>query len=1220
MTSEYIEGRWTAGIPARVCMAVLAGLFLGLLSATSALGAYEQVGNFAGTPGVLHEFKYHFEEIEPLWPEEVQLGGVGGMAVNYTGAGGVPAGTIYAAGREVVEEERVARYNPDGSFSEAWSVQAGPSSERCGPEGDPTQPNCLNRPTSSHYTVDVDVDQSTGDVYALSENNTGTSQPLIHVYSADGAKVIAEFGASGKSQETIAESPEKIHNVNGAGAIAVNGEGDVYVADRDGVQKSRLMEFVPQAPGDYEHYVYAGQSHDLNSSAYLEDPVVDSAGFIYAISEFKEIEKLDPGQPDAGPVCEFPVPSGGLVAITVDPSSGEVFFFSPHDGEVHQLKPCTGGVFSEAGASSLDPHRQEVNGLAFDPVRRFAPGRPPGVLYLGADTGDGGGTEGEYPTRKVESSLGYIFARPLELPPAVVSESASHIGPGAAVLSARVNPEGNATRYAFEVVTQAKYEENEATEPFSGAVEAPVGGGFVGEGKSVVNMSASLSGLAPNTAYRYRVIATSNCSVGEPEKVCDAEGEAVGFRTFPPVVSGLPDSRVYEMVSPPQKSGGQVIPANPGVGSCEAGACKPGSRSQRFPVQVEQDGNAIAYEALSLSGESGPVSANEYLARRDPQAGWQNVNPTPSLLEKGSTGYDLFSPELTTGVFEQETMALSDEAPNEYSNFYTQPTGDPSALTPLMTNAPPHRHNSVSDAEPFHVSYVGASADLSRVFFMANDALTQEVPGVAPAAVDGGANEYNLYEWSKGQLSLVNVLPGNASTQPTLSAIASPAAHPVSSDGRRVFFADEAGHLYVREDGQTTREIETNGVPDTARFAVAAADGSKVLLANGHLHDLGEEELTVDLTGGQGGFQGVAGQSEDLSHIYFVDTKVLTGAEENEDCSIVAGEKVCEKATEGRDNLYSWTEQKGTEFIATLTAGDKIEQFGREADDWSIAGPQYLTAQASPDGRFFAFLAPEYLTGDNVGPCGQANGVGRESDACREVFLYDSDSGRLACPSCNRTGVAPLGGALLARIPDQRERLPLPSYLSDQGRLFFDSEDSLVPADTNGGVEDVYEYEPDGLGSCREAPGCVFLISGGTGTFDSNFLDMDPSGTNAFFTTTDRLSPRDTDELYDLYDARIEGGLASETESLTSECHGEACQSPASPAPLTTPSSVSFVGAGNVVTPAPAAAKAGNKPKAKRCAKGRRRVRGLCVRQRRGRGASVRGHRSVTVRHGGGAK
>ena len=38
-------------------------------------------------------------------------------------------------------------------------------------------------------------------------------------------------------------------------------------------------------------------------------------------------------------------------------------------------------------------------------------------------------------------------------------------------------------------------------------------------------------------------------------------------------------------------------------------------------------------------------------------------------------------------------------------------------------------------------------------------------------------------------------------------------------------------------------------------------------------------------------------------------------------------------------------------------------------------------------------------------------------------------------------------------------------YLSNNGRLFFDSADSLVAADVNG-KEDVYEFEPAGVGGC----------------------------------------------------------------------------------------------------------------------------------------------------------
>ena len=79
------------------------------------------------------------------------------------------------------------------------------------------------------------------------------------------------------------------------------------------------------------------------------------------------------------------------------------------------------------------------------------------------------------------------------------------------------------------------------------------------------------------------------------------------------------------------------------------------------------------------------------------------------------------------------------------------------------------------------------------------------------------------------------------------------------------------------------------------------------------------------------------------------------------------------------------------------------------------------------------------------------------------------------------------------------EELYQSRYLSDSGRLFFNSGDALVPQDVNG-TWDVYEYEPEGVGSCGpaaasgsvvyrperetasgvvEPAGCVGLISSG---------------------------------------------------------------------------------------------------------------------------------------------
>jgi hypothetical protein len=156
-----------------------------------------------------------------------------------------------------------------------------------------------------------------------------------------------------------------------------------------------------------------------------------------------------------------------------------------------------------------------------------------------------------------------------------------------------------------------------------------------------------------------------------------------------------------------------------------------------------------------------------------------------------------------------------------------------------------------------------------------------------------------------------------------------------------------------------------------------------------------------------------------------------------------------------------------------------------------------------------------------------------------------------------------------------------PYYVTNAGRLFFDTQNSLSPADTNAGVEDVYEFEPLGVGACEQKAGCVDLISAGTGSSDSNFAAIDPSGRDAFFTSRDRLVPRDKDELTDLYDAREGGGFPSEAEIAAGECRGEACQpSVASPAEAAPQSS------GIVASPP-------TKPAA--CKKGKVKKKGKCV-------------------------
>jgi hypothetical protein len=124
----------------------------------------------------------------------------------------------------------------------------------------------------------------------------------------------------------------------------------------------------------------------------------------------------------------------------------------------------------------------------------------------------------------------------------------------------------------------------------------------------------------------------------------------------------------------------------------------------------------------------------------------------------------------------------------------------------------------------------------------------------------------------------------------------------------------------------------------------------------------------------------------------------------------------------------------------------------------------------------------------------------------------------------------------------------------DGARVFFATKEGLVSEDTNG-VADVYEY--------NTIDGSRSLISSGESNNPSLFLEASQDGRDVFFITTERLSGWDSDNAYDLYDARADGGL-SEPSVAPASCQGDACQ----PVPVVpndvTPSSSGFAGPGDL--------------------------------------------------------
>jgi hypothetical protein len=258
-----------------------------------------------------------------------------------------------------------------------------------------------------------------------------------------------------------------------------------------------------------------------------------------------------------------------------------------------------------------------------------------------------------------------------------------------------------------------------------------------------------------------------------------------------------------------------------------------------------------------------------------------------------------------------------------------------------------------------------------------------------------------------------------------------------------------------------------------------------------------------------------------------------------------------------------------------------------------------MTARVSPNGRYLLFMSgsDEGLRGqggyggsDHGTTCTLESSVGIP---CRELYIYDAQTGRLRCASCVPNGAVDASDALVETHIATGAALytsHLSHALSDDGRfVFFDTADPLVPQDVNG-KRDVYEYD--------FATETVHLISSGRGTSDSYFMDASASGEDVFFLTNERLVGFDSDENYDLYDARAGGGVP-EPPGQPPACAGESCQPPLSAAPPgASYASATVTGAGD-----PQGAFHPPKPKPKPCRRGmtHKKVGGhlKCVRRRR---------------------
>jgi DNA-binding beta-propeller fold protein YncE len=545
--------------------------------------------------------------------------------------------------------------------------------------------------------------------------------------------------------------------------------------------------------------------------------------------------------------------------------------------------------------------------------------------------------------------------------------------------------------------------------------------------------------------------------------------------------------------------------------------------------------------------------------------------------------------------------------------------------------------------------FIAATPDMRHVVLSSGVALTATpLPTVEGA---GKAGLYEWSEGSLALVSVLPGPGEQAAPLAELGDNSAVISHAVSDDGSRVIWNQHGGHLYMRlnplrpqsplnAQGRCTVSTDActlqldaiqggDGAGEAdAEYQAASSDASKVFFidqqrltgdAGGAQQrdrgDLYECEIILesgspacrlkDLTPLRSGDRAsvaseVLGASDDGSYIYFMAEGALAeGARPGR----LGGCSEVPPPPGTHCNLYV-SHDGHTTFIADLAAQDQ--------PDWGESGGptfglKHQTARVSPSGRWIAFMSQQDLTGYDTRDA--VSGKPTE-----EVYLYDASSGRLTCASCNPSGGRPGGveateaGGLVvapftwvehetlswlsASVPTwspytEKASLHQPRYLSDSGRLFFDSHDALSAQDVNG-TWDVYEFEPPGVGDCTvsgasfsaRSGGCVGLVSSGAAREESAFMDASESGEDVFFLTPARLLSQDFDTSLDLYDAHscseAAPCLAPAPESPPPCDTGDSCV----PAPTPQPqvfgptASATFSGSGNVTPPRPPAARA----------------------------------------------
>lgn len=213
------------------------------------------------------------------------------------------------------------------------------------------------------------------------------------------------------------------------------------------------------------------------------------------------------------------------------------------------------------------------------------------------------------------SGMSHAADQILGVPPKVDGASVADVTTGSAELQAEIEPGGVTASYHFEYLSEEQYEQDGRSFS-SGPVpptKAPAPDAMIASTRSAEGVFQSLSGLDPESTYYYRVVVANSTVPG------GVGGPVERFTTHATAVeAGLPDQRVYELVSPALKT--------PGAGG-----------SVGFAVEAAEDGSNVVYSGEDAFGQTKEPFDVLYASVRGPN-GWSTQNVS------GETRAEAFAP------------------------------------------------------------------------------------------------------------------------------------------------------------------------------------------------------------------------------------------------------------------------------------------------------------------------------------------------------------------------------------------------------------------------------------------------------------------------------------------------------------------------------------------------------------------------------------------------